>query len=91
MPIIRQMPELYLRGSMANITMANMTPAERQHASDLVEYIATHENMQNHRMKLWREFGVTIGADYNDDSAAADEEYRIAIWRGVVDLYYHRN
>lgn len=91
MSLVRQMPELYLRGSMANITMANMTSEAKEHVSGLVEFIAEHPKMQGHRQQMMREFGVTIKSDYNDDYMAADEEYKIAIWRGVVDLYYHHN
>lgn len=90
MPNVRQMPELYLRGSLANITMRNLTKSQRNHVDELVAHIAEHPDMQRHRIKVMKELGVTIAADYSDDRAIAEEEYRIAIWRGVVDLFYHR-
>jgi hypothetical protein len=90
MPIVRQMSELLLRGSLANVTMANLTTEEQRHVSNLVEEVATHPEMVRHKSRFIKELGDTIGADYSDDRAAAEEEFRIAIWRAVVSLFYHR-
>lgn len=87
---VRQMPELYLRGSLANITMKYLTSPERQHVEQLVAKVTGHPEMQRHKIKVMKELGVTIAADYSDDREIAEEEYRIAVWRGVVDLFYHR-
>lgn len=87
---VRQMPTLYLRGSLANITMKNLTHTQQSHVEGLVKQISDHPDMQRHKIKVMKEFGVTIAADYSDDREIAEEEYRIAIWRGVVDLFYHR-
>lgn len=87
---VRQMPELYLRGSLANITMKNLTTDQRRHVEGLVHQVTSHPDMQRHKIKVMKELGVTIAADYSDDREIAEEEYRIAVWRGVVDLFYHR-
>ncbi len=87
---VRQMPELYLRGSLANITMANLTPEQKRHIEELFYHITTHPEMQRHKVRVMKELGVTIAADYADDREIAEEEYKIAIWRGIVDLFYHR-
>lgn len=87
---VRQMPELYLRGSLANITMKNLSGEQQTHVANLIEQICSHPEMQRHRIKVMKELGVTIAADYSDDRQAAEQEYRVAVWRGVVDLFYHR-
>lgn len=90
MPVVRQMSELYLRGSLANITMKNLTDAEREHVASLVDTVCAHHEMQRHKIKVMKELAVTIGADYADDRDNAEADYKIAVWRGVVDLFYHR-
>jgi predicted Zn finger-like uncharacterized protein len=90
MPIDRQVPMLCLRGSIANITMANIAEEEREHINTLTKQIAEHPELQPKRNSIIRGFAATIGADYRDDKAVADNEYYIAIWRGVVNLFYHR-
>lgn len=89
MAIVRQMAELYLRGSLANLTMANLTEEEKEHCQQITEYVANHPEMARHRSQVIRELGDTIGADYKDNQAAA-ADYQIAVWRGVVHLFYHR-
>lgn len=90
MSIVRQMPELYLRGSLVNQTMANLTEEQRQHCQQVTQYVAQHTEMAKHRSQVIKELGSTIGADYRDDRTAAEQEYQIAVWRGVVNLFYHR-
>jgi len=87
---VRQLPELYLRGSLANITMANLTQDQKTHANTIVDYVTNHPDMRTHKHKVMKKFGVTIGADYADDKESAEQEYRIAVWRGVINLFYHR-
>lgn len=87
---VRQLPELYLRGSLANITMAGLTHDQRQHADTIVDYVTHHPDMQKHKNKVMKKFGVTIGADYADDRENAEQEFRVAVWRGVINLFYHR-
>lgn len=86
---VRQMPQMYLRGSLANITMRNLTRGQQAEAAALLDRIANHTEMQRHKIKVMRELGVTIAADYADDRAAAEAEYRIAIWRGIIELFFH--
>jgi hypothetical protein len=70
--------------------MANLTDEEQDHVADVIERVATHPEMARHRSRFIKELGDTIGADYNDDRAAAEEEFKIAIWRAAVSLLYHR-
>ena len=90
MSIVRQMPVLLLRGSLANITMANLTDEEQDHVADIMVRVASHPEMARHRSRFMKELGDTIGADYNDDRSTAEEEFKIAVWRAAVSLLYHR-
>ena len=89
MSIVRQMSQLLLRGSLANVTMANLNKSQQEHIEKIIDKISKHPKMANHRSRFIRELGNTIGADYKDDRSAAEEEFQIAIWRGAVDLIYH--
>lgn len=89
--IIRQMPKLYLRGSLSNVTMKNLTADEVKFCDEMTERIANHDSMKKHRYKVMKVLGETIGADYRDDRNIAEQEYKIAIWRAVVNLFYHKH
>lgn len=90
MSILRQLPELCIRGSVANITMANLTKEQQDRVDKITRRIAAHPDMQGKRHAFARELAATIGADYKSDWLIADEEYYIAIWRGVVGILYHK-
>ena len=90
MPLQRQLPKLCLRGSIANITMAGITEDEREEIDVMVRKIVTNPDMQSKRASIIRGFQATIGWDFKDDRTIADQEYHIAVWRGVVNLFYHR-
>jgi len=83
------MSQLLLRGSLANVTMANLTQEQQKYIEKTIERISSHPKMANHKARFIKELGSTIGADYKDDRAVAEEEFQIAIWRGAVDLIYH--
>lgn len=87
---VRQLPELYLRGSLATQTMAKMSKGDLIIAEELLDFISKHPNMQHHKSQFIKELGITIAADYADDRTAAEAEYEIAIWRGICDLQFHK-
>jgi len=89
MPLQRQLPKLCLRGSIANITMAGITEEEREEIDQMVRKIVNNPDLQPKRASIIRGFQTTIGWDFKDDRAIADQEYHIAVWRGVVNLFYH--
>lgn len=91
MAIVRQMPELYLRGSLSNVTMKQLTEEEVNFCNEMTQLIADHDCMQKHRNQVIRVLGQTIGADYRSDRQTAEQEYKVAIWRAVVNLFYHRH
>lgn len=88
MAVVRQLPELYLRGSLATITMVNLTREQKEEAQELTLEIAYSSEMASHRIGMINELRNTISADYKDESAG-ESEYIIAIFRGVVDILHH--
>lgn len=90
MSLVRQLPALFLRGSLANQTMANLTKAQRDHVDKVFDYVINHAEMQRHRHRVMKELSVTIAGDYKDDRRAAEQEFEVAVWRGVVNLFCHR-
>lgn len=88
MALIRQLPGLYVRGSLVNVTIKNLNEEERKQVSYWTEYVANHEKMLKHKLRICHKLRTTIGADFKEP-AAAEQEYYIAIWRGVADLLYH--
>ena len=86
---VRQMPQSYLRGSLANITMLNLTEEEKQKAQEYFEIVRNHPEMGKHKSKLIQQFGITISGDYKDDPQTAEAEFDIAIWKGIIDLFFH--
>jgi hypothetical protein len=91
MPVLRQMPELFLRGALANQTMRNLTSEQKEHAGELVKMIVNHPEMTGHKTEFITALAVTIGADYRNDRSIAEEEFYLAVWRGVIQLFYHRS
>ena len=90
MTILRQMPSLHLRGSLVNQTMKNLTSEEKKTVEKLLEKITKHPDLAPHRTEFANTLSHTIRGDYYDDSKAADQEFQISIFRGVVELLYHR-
>ena len=86
---VRQLSEVFLRGSLANVTMKNLTPAERERIEELLVKVGDHEVLAGHKQEFIFQLGSTIAADYHDNVNAAQEEFRIAVWRGLVHLLYH--
>lgn len=85
------MPGLYLRGSIANITMANLTPEQKESVESYFSMVTNHPEMIRHKAMVMKELGVTIKSDYAEDTHSAEQEYNIAIWRGLVNILYHRD
>ena len=90
MTLVRQLPELTLRGSIANITMANLTNEEMRHVEEVYKKVRSHKVLQSNRAQVINGLGFTIKNDYSEKQAA-EQEYDIAIWRGVVNILYHKD
>ncbi|MFA5766393.1 MAG: hypothetical protein WC919_00530 [Candidatus Paceibacterota bacterium] len=86
---VRQVPEVFLRGSLANVTMRGLTEEQQARIEQLMITVGEHEVLAGHRQEFIYQLGSTIAADYHDNINAAQEEFRIAVWRGLVHLLYH--
>ena len=89
MPKVRQMSEVFLRGSLANVTMKNLTDEQQRKINELLPQICDHPALAGHKHEFIYRLGTTIACDYRSDSSQALEEYQIAIWRALVHLLYH--
>ena len=88
MPKVRQLSEVYLRGALANVTMRQLTPTQRDHVEQLVQQLTNHPILAGHKHEFLYALRTTIACDYkNPDDALT--EYRIAIWRAIVHIFYH--
>jgi ribosomal protein L33 len=90
MTVVRQLPVLPLRGSIANITMANLTQEQQQHMASIFAKVRDSSVLQSNKIQAMKSLGVTIKSDYVDKQAA-EQEFNIAIWRGIVNILYHRD
>jgi hypothetical protein len=86
---VRQLSEVFLRGSLANVTMRNLTDEQQARLEELMVTVGEHEVLAGHRQEFIYQLGSTIAADYHDSTNAAQEEFQIAVWRGLVHLLYH--
>ena len=86
---LRQLPQVYLRGAMANETMKSLSDQDKRQLNEIMEDMLKRPGITKHRNDFIRKLSKTIGCDYNDDKLAGDNEFKIAMWRGLVYLIYH--
>ncbi len=90
MPIIRQLPKLCIRGSLANVTMKNLSEDEKEHVSQITSHVIKHPAMSCHKKRIISKFRNTIGQDFIDNSVGT-LEFEIAVWKATTELLYHRD
>jgi len=88
---LRQLPQLYLRGAIANETMRHMAAEDRDNIDRLTREISTMPLLAGHKHRFVEKLGHTIGGDYHKNPKAAEQEFDIAIWRALVYLLHHRD
>jgi len=88
MSIVTQLPRLYLRGSLANQTMMNLTKQEMEKIDNLFLKIMKSDALVAHKQRYSKILRQTIGSDYKSPEAA-EQDFMIVVWRGVVMLYSH--
>lgn len=87
---LRQLPQIYLRGAIANETMRHMPKEDQQRVNALTIELTKSPVLAGHRNRFIEKLSHTIGGDYHYKSrTAADQEFQIAVWRAVVYLLYH--
>lgn len=85
---VDQVPKLYLRGSLINITLKNLSKEhnDRLHTELLKWYGATE--LDSIRQGFVQQLRSTIGGEYHNPEAAL-QEFCIALMKGLVYLYHH--
>lgn len=90
MSIVTQLPRLYLRGSLANETMVNLTPEQKRKIDDTLSKIIKSQILTSHKQRYSKILRQTIGSDYKSQEAA-EQDFLVVVWRGLVMLYYHHD
>jgi len=89
-----QLARLYLRGSLINKTMRNLTQKQMDRVDDKINELLHTSSLTKCREAFCRALAKTIRNEYADKhrpySDAAMQEYRIAIMRAVVNAMYHK-
>lgn len=81
----QQMPQLFLRGSLCNVTMRNLTQDEVKEIGAIVEMVQNDPLMQPCRAQFKSALANTISGDYRSDKdLTAEQEFLVAIWRAAV-------
>jgi hypothetical protein len=89
MLIERQLPLIYARGSIFNVTAKDLTPEQSQRAQDVTEMVK--RELRGDRSQFAYKLSTTIGADYKDLSeyGAGDVDFHFAVWKASLYLLYH--
>jgi hypothetical protein len=90
MSIVTQLPKLYLRGSLANETMANLTKEQREKIDGILMRIINSQSLVTHKQRYTKILRQTIGSDYKSVEAA-EQDFMVVVWRGLVMLYCHND
>lgn len=86
---MRQLPKLYMRGSLANEIMVNMTKEQQIEASQVYHKVMAYDNVNKRKFAIRSALGQkSIRGDYKDP-LACDQDFNIAVWKGVVELLFH--
>jgi hypothetical protein len=87
---MRQLSELYLRGSLINETMKNLSAEQMQQVEDELEKLMNMPSLNKCKQAICGALAKTIRGDYAEDREAALQEYRIALMRAVIYAKFHK-
>lgn len=79
----QQMAKLYLRGSLCNKTLKELSEKQRQELEQIIDTVFNDPNLQQCRREFCNALGRTIKNEYTDRNVA-EQDYRIAIMRAAV-------
>ncbi len=86
----QQVAKLYLRGSLCNITLKNLTQEQKDHLEEIIEMVVQDKNLSRCRIEFCNALKRTIRNEY-EDMAVAEQDYRIAVMRAAVAALYGDN
>lgn len=87
---MRQLSELYLRGSLINETMKNLTEEQMSVVEEKINELMNTPSLNKCKQAICNALSNTIKGDYADDRETALQEYRIALMRAVIYALYHK-
>lgn len=83
-----QIPVLYLRGSLMNVTAKNLTKEQLEEVENTINIVWNDPDLQGHKYAFCEALRTTIKGDYLNHECA-EQEARVAIWRACVSVLYH--
>lgn len=83
-----QLSECYLRGSLMAETAKHLSSAQKEHVASITAQLEQDPDLVRHCGRIVFQLEHTIACDYSD-RVAGTQDLRIALWRGVVYLFYH--
>ncbi len=90
MPVVRQLPVLLLRGSLANETMRFMPQETQEEVNGYLNKLRNHPEIKKQKLKAYKEFKKTLRGAF-EELESAEQEVDIALWRGIVNIKVHRD
>lgn len=84
-----QLAKLYLRGSLVNETMKNLTHEQQKEVEAKLEILMNDKTLQGCKNQFCNVLMNTIGGDYQFRDAALND-YRIALYKALVYIMYHK-
>lgn len=85
----QQMAKLFLRGTLCNKTLKNLTPEQRQEIENIVETVMEDPNLQQCRKEFCNALARTIKSEY-EDREVGEQDYRIALMRAAIAAKYDK-
>ena len=82
-----QMPKIFLRGSLCNVTMKNLTEKQVKVVNSILDELKDDPLLQPSRTEFKNALKYTIKCDYLNPEAA-DQEYQVALWKAIVAAKY---
>lgn len=83
-----QLAQLFIRGSLVNVTAKNLTEEQKETVMELMNQIWEDRALDTAKHKFCNVLACTIGNEYKNKDFAMNEIW-ITIWRTAVDILYH--
>lgn len=70
--------------------MVNLTPEQKEKIDNVLAKIIKNQSLTSHKQRYAKILRQTIGSDYKSQEAA-EQDFLVVVWRGLVMLYYHHD
>jgi hypothetical protein len=86
----QQIAKLFVRGSLCNDKLKNLSPADKEEIERVVELVMIDPNLQQCQREFCSALSRTIKNEYRDIEAGR-QDYRVAIMRAAVAAHFEEN